>query len=312
MTVFNPLVTALARLLIFPGLLFAVPAAWFFLWVERKSVALMQERVGPPFMQPFWDFIKLLGKSTPPRSGIAGLLMRAWPLIAVSAAAGAVGLLPVLPSSGGFEGDLILLLALLELPSICIIAAGFSSRSIFGEIGSAREAALSVSYNIVFLLAIVSIAASQHTFRLEALAALPSSPLLWLGVLAILVCLPAKLHINPFSLPNAEQEIYAGPLTEYAGPELAMWELSHGLEWVACTGLVATLIAPHIAVSWGGVWLAACLFIVISFATVLLLSVLAAATARLAIDSSVRFYWQCTLIFAVLAISSALFMRFRS
>ena len=44
------LLTALARLLIFPGLLFAVPAAWFFLWVERKSVALMQERVGPPFI----------------------------------------------------------------------------------------------------------------------------------------------------------------------------------------------------------------------------------------------------------------------
>ena len=164
------LTTALARLLIFPGLLFAVPAAWFFLWVERKAVALMQGRIGPPFMQPFFDFIKLLGKTTPPRTGIAGLLMSAWPLLAVSAAAGAVGLLPVLPSSGGFEGDLILLLALLELPSMCIIAAGFSSRSIFGEIGSAREAVLSVSYNIVFLLAIVSIAASQHTFRLEALA----------------------------------------------------------------------------------------------------------------------------------------------
>src|ERR1700691_3095991 len=218
------LITALARLLIFPGLLFAVPAAWFFLWVERKSVALMQGRVGPPFMQPFFDFVKLLGKNTPPRSGIGGMLMRAWPLIAVSAAAGAVGLLPVLPSSGGFEGDLILLLALLELPSMCIIAAGFSSRSLFGEIGSAREATLSVSYNIVFLLAIVSIAASQHTFRLEALAAMHPSFLTVLGIVAILVCLPAKLHINPFSLPNAEQEIYAGPMTEYAGPELAMWE----------------------------------------------------------------------------------------
>ena len=170
------------------------------------------------------------------------------------------------PLSGGFEGDLILLLALLELPSICIIAAGFSSRSIFGEIGSAREAALSVSYNIVFLLAIVSIAASQHTFRLEALATMPSSPLHWLGVLAILVCLPAKLHINPFSLPNAEQEIYAGPMTEYAGPELAMWELAHGLEWVAATGLVATLvaphiIAPHIALAWAASLLAGCLFV---------------------------------------------------
>jgi NADH-quinone oxidoreductase subunit H len=130
----------------------------------------------------------------------------------------------------------------------------------------------------------------------------------WLGILAILICLPAKLHINPFSLPNAEQEIYAGPMTEYAGPELAMWELSHGLEWVAGTGLIATLVAPHVSIAW----LAACIFVAISFVVVLLLSALAAATARLAIDSSVRFYWQCTLIFAVLAISSAIFVRFRS
>jgi len=302
------LLTALARLLIFPGLLFAVPAAWFFLWIERKAVALMQERVGPPFMQPFFDFVKLLGKSTPPRGGISGVLMRAWPLLAVASSAGAVGLLPVLPASGGFEGDLILLLALLEMPSICIIAAGFSSRSIFGEIGSAREAALSVSYNIVFLLAIISIAASQHTFRLEAISAMHPSFLTVLGIIAILVCLPAKLHINPFSLPNAEQEIYAGPMTEYAGPELAMWELAHGLEWVACTGLVATLIAPHFTAAW----LAACVFVALAFATVLLLSVLAAATARLAIDSSVRFYWHATIIFAILAISSAIVVRFRS
>jgi len=300
--------TALARLLIFPGILFAVPAAWFFLWVERKAVAMMQGRVGPPFMQPFFDFIKLLGKSTPPRIGISGAIMRAWPLIAVASAAGAVGLLPVLPASGGFQGDLILLLALLEVPSICIIAAGFSSRSIFGEIGSAREAVLSVAYNVVFLLAIVSIAASQHTFRLEALAQLPPSFLRYLGIAAILVCLPAKLHLNPFSLPNAEQEIYSGPMTEFAGPELAMWELSHGLEWVAATGLVATLVAPHITL-W---WLGAIVFVGLSFAIVLMLSALAAATARLAIDTTVRFYWQCTLIFAVLAVSSALFMRLRS
>ncbi len=302
------LLTALARLLLFPGLLFAVPAAWFFLWVERKAVALMQGRIGPPFMQPFYDFVKLLGKTTPPRTGIGGLLMRLWPLLAVSAAAGAVGMLPVLPASGGFEGDLILLLALLELPSVCIIAAGFTSRSIFSEIGSAREAALSVSYNIVFLLAIVSIAAAQHTFRLEALATMPASPLLWLGIAALLVCLPARLHLNPFSLPNAEQEIYSGPMIEYAGPELALWELSHGLEWVAATGLVATLLAPHITL-W---WMAVLLFIALSFLLVLLLSTLAAATARLAIDTTVRFYWQCSLLFAVLAISSALLMRLRS
>ena len=301
------LTSALARLLIFPGLVFAVPMAWMFLWIERKSVALMQGRIGPPFLQPFFDFFKLLGKSTPPRRGFEGTLMRAWPLIAVSAAAGAVGMLPVLPSSGGFEGDLILLLALLELPAICSIAAGFSSRSIFAEIGSAREATLTVSYNVVFLLAIVAIAASQHTFRLEALVQLPVSPLRFLGVAAILVCLPGKLHINPFSLPNAEQEIYAGPLTEYAGPELAMWNLSHGLEWVAATGLAATLAVPHSSAAWVDVLL----FVAVSLGVVLLLSVLAAATARIAIDTTVRFYWQCTVIFAVLAASSALLLRLR-
>ena len=50
-----------------------------------------------------------------------------------------------------------------------------------------------------------------------------------------------------------------------------MWELSHGLEWVAATGLVATLVAPHIAF-W---WLAAIGFCSLSFGIVLLLSVLA-------------------------------------
>jgi NADH-quinone oxidoreductase subunit H len=113
--------------------------------------------------------------------------------------------------------------------------------------------------------------------------------------------------LNPFSLPNAEQEIYSGPMTEYAGPELAMWELSHGLEWVAATGLVATLAMPHVST----VWLAIVLFVAASFAIVIGLSALASATARLAIDTTVRFYWQVTLIFAVLAISSAIFMRFR-
>ncbi len=301
------LTTALLRLLIFPGLLFAVPAAWFFLWVERKAVAVMQQRVGPPFMQPFFDFVKLMGKEVPPHSGLGGFLMQAWPILSVAAAAGAVGLLPVIPRSGGFAGDLILLLSLLELPSMFVIAAGFSSRSLWGQIGSSREAVMSVSYNVVFLMAVLGIAASQHTFGLQALAESHGSPLRWLGILAILVCLPAKLHINPFSITNAEQEIYAGPMTEYAGPELALWELAHGMEWVAATGQVAALLVPPVA----NAWLAAILFVAAAFAVVLLLSVVAAATARLAIDSSVRFYWQCAVIFAVLGVSSALLMRLK-
>src|ERR1035437_10783552 len=99
--IWGSLTTALARLLIFPGLLSAVPAAWFCMWVERKAVARMQGRIGPPFIQPFFDFIKLLGKDSPQRTGVGGLLMKAWPLIAVSAGGGAGGAVPGAPAPGG-------------------------------------------------------------------------------------------------------------------------------------------------------------------------------------------------------------------
>jgi NADH-quinone oxidoreductase subunit H len=207
--------------------------------------------------------------------------------------------------SSGFAGDLILLIALLELPSFFIIAAGYTSRSLYGEIGSAREAVLSISYNVVFVTAVLAIALSQHSFRLQDLAQGPLSPLRILGVLAILVCIPAKLHINPFSLPNAEQEIYAGPMTEYAGPELALWEISHGLEWVAMTGLVASLALPHTGLPWAD----ALLFVAISTGIVLLLSGVAAATARLTIDASVRFYWRCGMAVMAFVGLSVLYLR---
>jgi NADH-quinone oxidoreductase subunit H len=291
----------LLRLLVFPGLLYAVPVAWLFLWIERKAVARMQRRIGPPFLQPFYDFVKLLGKSTPPRPGIDGALMRTWPVLAAASAAGAVGLLPVLPGAAGFAGDLILLLALLELPSLFLVVAGFSSRSPFGQIGSAREAVLGLATGAVFVTAILGIAASQHTFQLETLVQAPGSPLRWLGVAAILLCIPAKLHVTPFSVANAEQELYAGALTEYGGPELALWELAHGLEWVALTGLVATLAAPPSTSAWA----AAAWFAGISVAVVLLLSALAAATARVTVERAVRFYWQAAAVIAVLAVSAS-------
>ncbi|HET6413073.1 MAG TPA: complex I subunit 1 family protein [Anaeromyxobacter sp.] len=291
----------LFRLLLFPGLLYAVPAAWVFLWIERKAVARMQRRIGPPFPQPFYDFMKLLGKQAPPRPGADGALMRAWPLLAAASAAGAVGLLPVFPAAGGFAGDLVLLLTLLELPSLFLIAAGFSSRSPFGQIGSAREAALGLATSAVFITAVLGIAAAQHTFRLEALVRAPASPLRWLAIAAILLCIPAKLHVTPFSVANAEQELYAGALTEYAGPELALWELAHGLEWVALTGLVAAVAAPPLA-SAGA---AAAWFVGVSGAVVVLVSILAAATARVTVEQAVRFYWRAAAVVAVLALSAS-------
>lgn len=296
----------LIRLFLFPGLLFAIPAGWFFMWGEHKAVARMQRRIGPPLLQPFWDFVKLFGKRTPARRGIEADLLALYPTLSVLAMVGAIALLPVFAQTG-FSGDGILLVALLEMPSICFILAGFTSGSLYGEIGAIREAVLSVANNLVFLLAIVTIAVTGHTFRLAEVAAPTADPGHWIGVFGILLCMPAKLRLNPFSTASAEQEIYAGPLTEYSGAALGMWNLAHGLEWVALTGLVSTLILP----TGGAWWLHAVAFFVVSFIQVLVLSTVAAATARYTLERSIRFYWQWAAVLAALAVTSALYMRYR-
>ena len=88
-------------------------------------------------------------------------------------------------------------------------------------------------------------------------------------------------------------------MTEYAGFELALWQLSHGLEWIAGVGSgrrARRALAIGSCVAYRGAH--PCRR---AGSGARALSLGAAATARLAIDTTVRFYWQCTVVFAVLA-----------
>ena len=80
-----------------------------------------------------------MAKRSPPRPGFEGLLLTGLPLLAVGATLGALALLPVFPVTGGFAGDLVLLVALLEVPPLCAVLAGLASRSFFGQVGATRS-----------------------------------------------------------------------------------------------------------------------------------------------------------------------------
>jgi NADH-quinone oxidoreductase subunit H len=300
------LVHALIALLVFPGFLFAAPMGWLMLGAERKLVARLQRRLGPPVTQAFYDFVKLLAKAPVPRPASEAFLLTLLPLLAVGAMLGALTLLPVARLEGGFAGDLILLVGLVELAPLCSVLAGFASRSIYGQVGSAREAILGISGNVPFLAALMAMAAASGSLQVAQIAA--GTP--WVvkapALLTVLLCLPVKLRLNPFSIANAEQEILAGPLTEYDGPRLALWELAHALEWVVLTGLAAAIALPfqemHAA-------LAIPLFAVAAFSLVPLLAALAAATARFKLSQATRFLWRWAALASAVSLCAILLLR---
>lgn len=277
---------ATVQVLVFPGLLYAVVASFFMTWLYRKLNARLQGRIGPPFFQPFFDVIKLAAKKPVPRPALQGFVMTMLPVGAVTATLAATALLPVFPDRGGFSGDLVLLVALIEVGPLLAVLAGYASRSLWGGLGSSREAVLTAAYNLPFLTALIALV-QLNGFSLSAAATGGSGLVRVLVLVALLLCLPAKLHLNPFSIASAEQEIYAGITTEYDGPRLALWELAHGLEWVALIGLVATLAFP-VSVAW--YWHAAA-FLAISSTVVIGLSVAAASTARLKLAQTARWFW---------------------
>jgi NADH-quinone oxidoreductase subunit H len=160
---------------------------------------------------------------------------------------------------------------------------------------------MTAAYNLPFLTALIALARGSG-LSLNELAVAAPWPVRLLALAAILLCLPAKLHLNPFSIADAEQEIYAGVTTEYDGPRLALWELAHGLEWVALVGLVAVLGLPLADVA--GPWRVLS-FLVISLAVVVLLSVAAASTARLKLAQTARWFWLWGLLLALSALGLA-------
>jgi NADH-quinone oxidoreductase subunit H len=285
---------AAIQLLVFPGLVYAVSASFFMVWLQRKINARLQGRIGPPFYQPFFDFVKLLGKEPIERPPLQGFVMTALPVAAVVATLGAVALLPVLPSEAGFPGDLVLLVALIEVGPLLAVLGGFASRSMWGELGAAREAVMTAAYNLPFLTALIALGWTSD-LSIGKLATTASLSVRLLALAAILLCLPAKLHLNPFSIASAEQEIYAGVTTEYDGPRLALWELAHGLEWVALAGLFAVLSVPLVEVA--DVWRILA-FLTISLLVVVVLSVSAASTARLKLAQTARWFWLWGLLLA--------------
>jgi NADH-quinone oxidoreductase subunit H len=289
----------LFAVLIWPGLLGGELLGWLLLWSTRKIMARLQGRKGPPFYQPFFDFAKLMGKKTILPRGTNRIIFNALPLVSLISVTFALALIPV-PGNPmkSFNGNLILLIYLLEMPALCDIMAGFITRSLYAQIGAAREAVLSIGYNLPFLTALIALAVHAKSTNLQVIMVAAPGPAIIFVAIALLLSIPARLRSNPFSIPNAESEIVAGIYTEYNSKPLAVFELVHGLELTAMVGLLGILFLPFTHNQMVSV----AIYLLGAVVLVGLTTGLAAATARLKVQKAFSFFWSWGAIAALLAV----------
>src|SRR5665647_882468 len=250
---------------IFPGLLFLAVAGAFLSWFDRKISARVQFRKGPPLLQPFYDFFKLLlvKETILPKHGSQFIFLLA-PLLAVFGAtmAGVFILLPLFNINTGFRGDLLVIFYLLTLPSFSYILGALASGNPLAAVGGSREMKLIISYELTFLLLIAAVImkSGQH-FDLETVIETQQSNHPFIGsisgillFIAGIFCIQAKLAMVPFDMPEAEAELASGIYIEYSGAPYALIKLAkYIMLFILPAFLVALLMNgmnPGINIIW--------------------------------------------------------------
>jgi NADH-quinone oxidoreductase subunit H len=205
------------------------------IWVERRLLALWQDRYGPNRVGPFGlgqiaaDSIKLFTKEDwiPPFADKAVFVLA--PAIVVATALISFAVIPFAP--GFVIADLnigiLFLLAMSSLGVYSVVLAGWSSNNKYALLGGIRAAAQMMSYEVFMGLALLGSVMLAGSFRLTDIVEAQRG--LWfvipqfLGFVLFLIAGVAETRRLPFDLAEAESELIAGFHSEYSGMKFGMF-----------------------------------------------------------------------------------------
>jgi len=201
----------------------------FFLGLQRKIIARIHRRYGPPIYQPVIDIIKLFNQKTISHG-------RLFDVGIILSLAGSIVLILFIPFGGiaplSESGDFLVVLYLMLLAPLGTALSGGEAANPNISIGISRKMMLSLGYEVPLIFSILAVMTYYKTTSLVEITK-AQQHLLWGGIylplpaIAYFMILPAMLGLRPFDVVSAPQEISSGPSVEYGGKYLALATIEH-------------------------------------------------------------------------------------
>jgi NADH-quinone oxidoreductase subunit H len=247
-------------LLIIAGVLFVLlNVAAGLIWVERRMLALFQDRYGPNRAGPFGlliilaDSLKLFFKQDwiPPFADKPVFVIA--PTVVLISVLMGFAVVPFAPGLvvADLNIGLLFFLAMSSMGAYSIILGGWASNNKYALLGSMRGAAQMISYEVFMGLALMGVVLLSGSFNLTEIVLAQEE--MWfvvpqiLGFLIFFVAGIAETHRLPLDIPEAESELSAGFHSEYSGMKFGMFFIGEYL------GI--TLISSMVVVLYFGGWL---------------------------------------------------------
>ena len=287
----------------------ALTASAGLIWLERRLLALWQDRRGPnrvgPFglMQVMADMIKIFFKEDWIPSFADRPVFVIAPALLVVTVLMSFAVIPFAPGIvvSDLNVGLLFFLAMTALGVYSIALGGWSSNNKYSLLGAIRATAQMLSYEVFMGLSLMGVVILAGSFNLSKIVEAQKN--LWFcipqfpGLVIFIIAGVAETHRLPFDLPEAESELIAGFHSEYSGMKFGLFFVGEYL------GI--TLISAMTVVFFFGGWLGPVLppilwFLIKTFVFICGFILLRASLPRPRYDQLMSFAWKILLPLALL------------
>ncbi|HLE40510.1 MAG TPA: NADH-quinone oxidoreductase subunit NuoH [Nitrospirota bacterium] len=233
------------------------------IWLERRLLALWQDRYGPNRVGPFGllqvvaDMVKVFTKEDwiPPFADKPVFVLA--PAVIMIAVLMSFTVIPFAPGIEVVDLDIGLLffLAMSSMGVYSVALAGWSSNNKYSLMGGLRASAQMLSYEVFMGLSLMGVVMLAGSFNLRVIVEAQQE--MWfvvpqfIGFVIFLIAGIAETHRLPFDLPEAESELVAGFHSEYSGMKFGMFFVG---EYIGIT-LISALITALFFGGWLGPFL---------------------------------------------------------